>query len=49
MLSVLLAVEQEEQLRELPVEPLWIGVGTLVLLFGAMLGLLMFGKGRPHT
>jgi hypothetical protein len=42
-------VRAEEELRELPIEPVWVGIlilaGFVVLLFA----LLVFGKGRPHT
>ncbi len=37
-----------EQTRELPVDPVVVGVITFVLLMALLLGLLMFGKGRPH-
>ncbi|MBA2697309.1 MAG: hypothetical protein H0U61_00865 [Nocardioidaceae bacterium] len=37
-----------EELRDLPVDPVFFGLGTFVLLMLVMLGLLMFGKGRPH-
>lgn len=42
-------VRAEEELRELPVEPIWIGAGALVALVGVLVGVLMFGKGRPHS
>lgn len=40
---------QAEHHRELPFEPIWFGAiafGGLLLL---MIGLLVFGKGRPHS
>ncbi|MEJ7742208.1 MAG: hypothetical protein WKF73_06455 [Nocardioidaceae bacterium] len=43
-----LAVAAEE-LRELPVHPLVFGALAFVLLLTLLLGLLMFGKGRPHS
>ncbi|CAN5787074.1 hypothetical protein BH20ACT6_BH20ACT6_11610 [soil metagenome] len=42
-------VRAEGELRELPIEPLWIGVIVLVLLIAMLVALLVFGKGRPHT
>ena len=42
-------VRAEEELRELPIEPLWVGVITLGLLLALMWALLAFGRGRPHT
>jgi len=38
-----------EELRELPAHPLVFGVVAFVLLIALLLGLLMFGKGRPHS
>jgi hypothetical protein len=46
-LTVLSAAE--ETTRELPADPLVYGAVTLVLLMALILGLLMFGKGRPHS
>ena len=38
-----------EELRDLPA-PAWVfGVVAFVLLIVALVGLLMFGKGRPHA
>lgn len=42
-------VRAEEELRELPVEPIWIGVIVLGLFIAILVALLMFGKGRPHS
>ena len=43
-----LAMAQEE-LRDLPA-PAWVfGVVTLLVFLVALIGLLMFGKGRPHA
>ncbi len=42
-------VRAEEELRELPIEPLWIGIITLGLFVVLLVALLAFGKGRPHT
>jgi hypothetical protein len=42
-------VRAEEELRELPVEPVWVGVIILGIFVVLMLALLAFGKGRPHT
>ncbi|MBA2443919.1 MAG: hypothetical protein H0V49_01120 [Nocardioidaceae bacterium] len=38
-----------EELRELPADPLVFGVVAFVLLLALLIGLLMFGKGRPHS
>ncbi|MBA2573198.1 MAG: hypothetical protein M3423_00995 [Actinomycetota bacterium] len=38
-----------EELRELPADPLVFGVVAFVLMLALLLGLLMFGKGRPHS
>ncbi len=42
-------VRAEEQLRELPVEPVWIGVLTLGVFVALLMVVLVFGKGRPTT
>ncbi len=42
-------VRAEEELRELPVEPVWIGVLTLVSFAVLLMVVLIFGKGRPHA
>jgi len=42
-------VRAEEQLRELPVEPVWIGVLTLGVFVALLMVGLVFGKGRPTT
>jgi hypothetical protein len=39
----------EEQTRDLPAPPYVIGLITLLLLLAMLVGLLMFGKGRPHS
>ncbi|MEJ7707367.1 MAG: hypothetical protein WKF82_08900 [Nocardioidaceae bacterium] len=38
-----------EELRELPADPIVFGALAFVLLMLLLLGLLMFGKGRPHS
>jgi len=38
-----------EELRELPADPLVFGAVAFVLMLALLLGLLMFGKGRPHS
>ncbi len=38
-----------EELRDLPVDPIFFGIGTFVLLMLLIVGLLMFGKGRSHS
>ena len=42
-------IRAEEQLRELPISPVMIGILTLATLIGLLLALLVFGKGRPHS
>lgn len=44
-----LLITAEETTRELPADPLVYGVLAFGLLMLMMLGLLMFGKGRPHS
>ncbi|MGH3385923.1 MAG: hypothetical protein ACRDO1_15210 [Nocardioidaceae bacterium] len=43
-----LAAETEPH-TELPMPALMFGVVALGVLFGLMVALLMFGKGRPHS
>jgi hypothetical protein len=38
-----------EVVNELPIEPVWFGVGALVLLLALLAVTLIFGKGRPHA
>ncbi|MBA2739611.1 MAG: hypothetical protein H0U47_08110 [Nocardioidaceae bacterium] len=47
MLSVV--VRAEEPLRELPIEPIWVGIIILGLFTAMLVALLVFGKGRPHS
>ncbi len=42
-------VRAEEELRELPIEPIWIGIICLGVFIALLLALLVYGKGRPHT
>lgn len=46
-LSLILA--HEEQTRDLPAHPIVFGVVTFVIFVVLLMGLLMFGKGRPHS
>ncbi len=39
----------EEPLRDLPADPLVFGLISFVVLITLIVGLLMFGKGRPHS
>jgi hypothetical protein len=39
----------QEQARHLPAPPVVFGLIAFALLQVLMLGLLMFGKGRPHS
>lgn len=38
-----------EVVNELPVEPIWFGVGAFALLLTLLVITLVFGKGRPHA
>ena len=40
---------QEEHTRDLPVDPIVIGLGTFIFLLVLVLAVLVFGKGRPHA
>jgi hypothetical protein len=40
---------QEEQTRDLPVDPIVYGAAVFVFLLVLMVGVLIFGKGRPHA
>ena len=42
-------VRAEEELRELPVEPVWVGIISLAIFVVLLMALLAFGRGRPHT
>lgn len=35
--------------RELPIDPIWVGILVFALLLAMVVALLMFGKGRPHS
>ncbi len=43
------AVLASEELREMPISPLWIGIITLAILIGLLVALLAFGGGREHS
>ena len=47
-MSALLVLAAEET-RELPAHPIVYGVVSFALLLALLLGVLMFGKGRPHA
>lgn len=42
-------VRAAEPLRELPIDPIWVGVGSLVILVALLMATFIFGKGRPHA
>jgi hypothetical protein len=46
-MHVIMAVQ--EQTRHLPAPPIVFGIIVFALLQLMMVGLLMFGKGRPHS
>ncbi len=48
MLSTVLAQGAEET-HELPAEPLVFGLVAFAILLALLLGVLVFGKGRPHS
>jgi len=48
MLTTVLA-QAAEQTHELPVSPIVFGLGTFAFLSVLLLGVLVFGKGRPHS
>ena len=45
----LIPLAAEEQTRHLPVPPIFFGLTMFLLFTILMIGLLMFGKGRPHS
>jgi len=47
-ITSLLAAESEHA-NELPAEPIVFGAVALGLLLALLIGMLMFGKGRPHS
>jgi hypothetical protein len=49
MLLTTVLAQAAEETHELPVSPVVFGVGTFVFLGVLLLGVLMFGKGRPHS
>ena len=49
MLVTTVLAQAAEETHELPVSPIVFGLGTFVLLGVLLLGVLMFGKGRPHS
>jgi len=49
VITAVLGAAEEEQLRDIAVAPLWIGIGSLAVFVVLLVGLLIYGKGRPHT
>ncbi len=47
MAPTFFAAAQEQ--RELPIDPILVGILTFALLLAMLAALLMFGKGRPHS
>ena len=47
-LSILLA-ETAGETTELPADPMVFGGGAFLVFMALIVGLLMFGKGRPHS
>lgn len=45
----MISLAAAEPTRDLPVPPVVFGLITFGLLLLLMVGLLMFGKGRPHS
>jgi hypothetical protein len=48
MVATLLSA-QEEHTRELPADPIVFGLVAFALLLALIVGVLIFGKGRPHA
>ena len=44
-----LLLAQEEHTRELPADPIVFGLVTFGFLLVLIVGVLIFGKGRPHA
>jgi hypothetical protein len=40
---------QGQHTRDLPVDPIVFGVSTFAVLLVLLVGVLIFGKGRPHA
>jgi hypothetical protein len=49
MLLTTVIAQGAEVHHELPVEPMVFGVVAFAMLGALLLGVLMFGKGRPHS
>ena len=45
----MISLAAAEQTRDLPADPIVFGLATFAILLVLMAGLLMFGKGRPHS
>jgi hypothetical protein len=44
-----LIAQGEEHTRDLPVDPVWVGATVFAILLILLVGVLLFGKGRPHS
>jgi hypothetical protein len=49
MLLTTVLAQGAEQTHELPAEPLVFGLVAFAILAALIVGVLMFGKGRPHA
>ena len=49
MLLTTVVAQSAEESAELPADPLVFGVGAFVILLALLVGVLVFGKGRPHS
>ncbi|MDQ4085623.1 MAG: hypothetical protein M3165_07355 [Actinomycetota bacterium] len=49
MLLTTVVAQSAEETAELPADPLVFGVSGFVILAALLVGVLMFGKGRPHA
>jgi hypothetical protein len=49
MLLTTILAKAAEETNELPVDPIVFGLAAFVILGVLMLGVLAFGKGRPHS
>ena len=49
MLLTTVVAQSAEETSELPADPMVFGVSAFVVLAALLVGVLVFGKGRPHS
>jgi hypothetical protein len=49
MLLTTVVAQSAEHSTELPADPTVFGVGAFAILLALLVGVLVFGKGRPHS